>query len=83
MDQRERLRLAFGEACLAVADALAGEERHGEAARMAQRGLEHVASMDGLWRRAISSLESAGDHAAAGMARANYAVVLANLGVGT
>jgi DNA-binding SARP family transcriptional activator len=80
-EARDRLRLAFGEACQHVADELASRGRHRDAARVAQQGLERVPSQDGLWRQAIAALEAGGDHAAGQRTRARYEELLDELGL--
>jgi DNA-binding SARP family transcriptional activator len=79
--ERERLRVSAAAACERAAGICAAADRHADAVRHAERGLELDRYQDGLWRVLVRALRSAGQPAAASRAEVRYAGMLAELGI--
>jgi DNA-binding SARP family transcriptional activator len=79
--ERDRCRLAVGDAAQVVADLAMEAGDHLAAITACERGLRIDAYRDGLWRSLVAAYESAGDKAASTRASARYQGVLAELGV--
>ncbi len=82
LEERELLRMRATDAAEELARRLLHAGDAAGALRAAVRGLEIDRYRDGLWRMAIAAHEAVGDVAAAARATADYARVLADLGVG-
>jgi DNA-binding SARP family transcriptional activator len=78
---RESCRSAAAEAAQWLAELRLGRGDPGGAAQAAASGLRIDRYHDPLWRLLASAREQAGDHVAASRARAEYAQVLAELGL--
>jgi DNA-binding SARP family transcriptional activator len=80
--RRDRARADYVEAALGLAE-LVMAEQPAEAAAVCVAALGIDAYHDPLWRLLVEARERAGDRAAAASARANYARMLADLGLPT
>ena len=81
VDRRERCRSAAAEAAQRLAELQLDRGDTAGAAQAAASGLRIDRYHDPLWRLLASARAQAGDHVAASRARAEYARVLAELGV--
>ncbi len=79
--ERDRLRLAAGDASQLRAELLLEAGRGAEAATEADRGLRIDQYRDALWRLIIAAAEQAGDRAAARRHRERYDTILRELGL--
>jgi DNA-binding SARP family transcriptional activator len=81
VDRRERCQAAGAEAAQWLAELRLRRGDSAGAAQAAAVGLRIDRYQDPLWRLVVAAREQAGDHVAAGRARAEYARVLAELDV--
>ena len=81
LELREYYVSAAAETAQLLATTLLEQDEAGEAASVAERGLQIDRYRDGLWRLLIESLDHAGDRAAAARARHSYKAALEELGV--
>jgi DNA-binding SARP family transcriptional activator len=79
--ERDRSRLAAGDAAQAIAELAVDAGNPAAAIAAAERGIRIDAYRDGLWRALIAAHEASGDRAAATRASTQYRKVLAELGV--